>query len=476
MPVRALPPPTNQQRGNINHQSLQPDQTRRRRNNHGDDSGSDSDDTGCKGGRDHEMAAFAKQQQAQSNPGDSTGHMAGPSRALLDKDELERLEEIRTLPKAAARLDNTRWRRHEGPFRRQALLRWFTPIIDEPMDFEWVSKMQGTIRQQNEEIRYYKEKAVHEDSGDLSHARHYQEAKAIDFLPEVIERVEWEVIHRCRKFDVWHWKANPDDYGDTSTRIIDIMVRIEEDLGPIFEKSHPSEAELAEVGKYLNETCPSFEGGFAVDCLVDAYITRIAQGLALKNLNNSDSSHITKPSIFQIVKERNDQGTLNPSYVAWVCSGVDAEVIKRCCVEWVQDLQEATCQSFQETMESIKTDRRRDFCQDILQPGVVSLVCFKNGSPAMIKEVNPYDLRRLGWFTGARGPRGHVWYADPGGKQYWRYESHLDRDSNKSAIFRVSMDGQVTGLQFGVGRYLEWDPFIERNLAGRRDAASRKSS
>ncbi|KAI3534328.1 hypothetical protein CABS01_05568 [Colletotrichum abscissum] len=510
---RAQPPPRRQPHvaSSIKDSKTSKREKTRRRLGNSEDSDSDSDSNSARQGKEDETTIATRQKEVE----DAASYENEPAdREALEQEDRERMKLFQVLRNVALKWEDVshvrRNHRREGGFRREQLLRRFWKKRDNVhAGLMRSSRNTAGPRQLNEALQKFhdhyddstksdrlREEIKGWDSkrqdfldealyGDIEEKlrEQSQKKKPAKTLEEIILRVESDLIDFFPVFDrPWRgWGLQPHERSNFDPanheryflrESLNSKVSSEQRLASILGEMYlewwielvqaPNgprvglrEMITARLDSFYKTHRLSDELSRVRSFLIEPYLERLSSGishaleLALESGVSPEASIHQFPDhldVIQIIKESRVNGSLTRDYMDWISSDLSAEDIESICEAWKITLRTDTCNTYRKTMASI-VDIRQEFCLGVREPGVVSLILLKGGYPATVKDVSAEELENMGWFKHENGG-------------YWRYEYESaywrGTKSGEMAIFRVTMEGEVQGMQSLNGDWVHW--------------------
>ncbi|RYP78358.1 hypothetical protein DL771_000543 [Monosporascus sp. 5C6A] len=466
----------------------------------GSDSDSDSDDGKPKRNRDDDdPKPISRRKHPESQPQD----LPDLHTSKVDVEEQERLQQLRALRNVRenwAAIDERRqYFRKERRGREKRLIDVIRQMpARSPMISEAVLDYDARLRDYLDENLYGAIDKV-PDGSTLTQPTD---------LEEIVELVEKKMVTSCSRFDAWKFSSPPIPVCE---RLVLVLQAIEKEcwmsvLPKFFlhRNWHPQASGLCH--DFMETSCPKwidklYQRETFIDFLLSKYQIKVMNALTdsvghrislymqiQQELENKWNQRVDVPwthdnllwthsyllwshtqtqenlkdDWLQHFRESRVDGRLTRSYMDWVIHGVDSDELARFLSEWHRVKRKEALREFLSSMAMVKIQVEQEFCPDIIQPGVVSLVLVKSNHPSTVKEVSAEDLESLGWFHETVDGQRRYWRCEPGNND----SSNYARD-----IFKVSMDGEVLGAYCLDGpswAFLEYKPHEFLDAEGRR--------
>ncbi len=481
--VRAEPPPNPPPQTASTPRHRRPNQRKKGTNGVGNGSGSDSDsdsDSNWRPNRDGEGISVARRRPTGPSAAPETPL---PNRAAIEREERARMKLFRTLQAVTEEWDHVRHRRkinHEaGERRRSVLLRRYDemsgrstslpgavlrphqpeiPIVQQPRQDS--APRVADIRRWEANRKRFLDEVLHGHIDKTLFEGSQGSGVAVnpsDYLEDVLGRVESDIIGRCREFDpsATNWALA---FQNPGLRLVAIVKALYQGLcGHLSQLGDKATDVAVDAAKFIEDNCPNRTHFRDTDALMDAYMAKIIDGLVEAVLRErSTGQRIPDPErlgLVPFIRESRHDGRMTSAYMDWICSDVEASVVEQCCVQWQKGLRREAVQTVRRTMKSIV---EQEFCPDLLRPGVVSLVLFKDRSAQNIRDLSRYELMDIGWFSEVVQPSR--------GSEYWRHEIYPARPwgGPRQTIFKVSLDDEILGMWMPNGQFVGWDERDQR--------------
>ncbi|SPO00537.1 uncharacterized protein DNG_03285 [Cephalotrichum gorgonifer] len=446
--VRAEPPPTTQPSASQTPRRS-PHNRRRPRKHLGHDGGSDSDssdeDRNRNSGGGDDSGGVLKQRQRPPPPVTEANETFRPDKRMLEQEEEKRIRDMRIMREVEEKWGDIRdERRHcqrQGEFRRRALVRFHDrgqakkqkyllaslqgaprKEVDEALedlkaeshDPFWSKDIRNFVRRMDQQRHDYLDEALYHNMED-NFGPVTGNRPAHTWVRPTLERVEIGFLRRCKSSDT-DWGL---DWSKPPPTLQMHVVHVIKHMSKEYWALHVSSGSNLGVDHWMHRMTTirsspkEADSALALNVLVDAYIVKVRRSILRALDSDLQTQELFLEPLYKLILNSRSGNLMSTDYTEWLFKGVDDAEIEQCFVRMT------AFAKFRENMKFVNMIIKHEFCPDIVKPGVVSLIMFKDTLATSTKEVSAEDLHTLGWFRSHEG-------------EYWRFELN---DNPRSKIY-----------------------------------------